>query len=161
MNDINSNLLKLKSSDDKIIEIDENIFKRSNFFIELKDILHLDEEIDIKGINSKTLIKIIEYLNHYQNQEPMIIPKPLPNSDLNHVLIEWDYNYITPISIEECIDLVNAADFLGITELENLASARLASEMINCPIEEARKKFGIVTDMTEEEMAEYDKYPLD
>ena len=57
--------------------------------------------------------------------------------------------------------MVNAANYLGINELVNLTSARLASEMINCPIEEARAKFGIVPDMTEEEMAEYDKYPLD
>lgn len=33
--------------------------------------------------------------------------------------------------------------------------------MINCSIEEVREKFGIVPDMTEEEMAEYDTYPLD
>ena len=42
-----------------------------------------------------------------------------------------------------------------------MASVRLAYEMINCPIEEAREKFGIKPDMTEEEMKEMDKYPLD
>ena len=161
MNDIYSNILKLKSSDDEIFEIDENCLQRSNFFIQLKDILDPNEEIDIKNVDSKTLSKIIEYLKHYQNEEPNIIPKPLPTSDLKQVLIEWDYNYIIPISLEECIDLVNAADYLGIADLKNLASARIASEMINCPIEEARQKFGIVPEMTEEEMTEYNKYPLD
>ena len=33
--------------------------------------------------------------------------------------------------------------------------------MINCEVEEAREKFGITSDMTEEEKEEYDKYPLD
>ena len=160
MNDINSNILKLKSSDEKIFEIDENCLKRSNFFIQLKDILNLNEEIEIKDVESKTLTRIIDYLKHYQNEEPKIIPKPLPSSDLKPILSPWDYNYINPISIEECIDLVNASNYLGIVYLVNLACARLASEMINCPIEEARAKFGIVPDMTEEEMAEYDKYPL-
>ena len=161
MNDVDSNILKLKSSDEKIFEIDEICLKRSNFFMSLKDILNLNEEIDIKNVDSKTLYKIIDYLKHYQNEEPKFIPKPLPGPDLKPILGEWDYNYIIPISLEESIDLVNAADYLGIRGLVNLTSARLASEMINCPIEEARAKFGIVPDMTEEEMAEYDRYPLD
>ena len=37
----------------------------------------------------------------------------------------------------------------------------MAHEMCNCEVEEARKKFGIECDMTEEEIAEIDKYPLD
>ena len=40
-------------------------------------------------------------------------------------------------------------------------AARLAHEMCNCEDEEARRKFGIECDMTEEEIAEIDKYPLD
>ena len=37
----------------------------------------------------------------------------------------------------------------------------MAHEMCNCEIEEARQKFGIECDMTEEEIAEIDQYPLD
>ena len=33
--------------------------------------------------------------------------------------------------------------------------------MINCDDEEARKKFEIVPDMTEEEIRECDKYPIE
>ena len=66
-----------------------------------------------------------------------------------------------PLSLEDCVNLVNAANFLDISELVSLASARLAYEMINCDVEEARQKFGIFPDMTEEEMKEMDKYPLD
>ena len=138
MNDINTNIIKLKSSDEKIFEIEENCLKRANFFKELKNILNPDEPINIKGVDSNTLIKIIEYLKHYQNEEPSEIPKPLPSPDLKNILNEWDYNYISPISLENCIDLVNAANYLGIKGLVNLTSARLASEMINCTVEEAR-----------------------
>ena len=63
--------------------------------------------------------------------------------------------------LEECVDLVNAANLFNINELVNLCSARLAYEMINCPIEEAREKFGMPPNMTEEELRELDKYPLD
>ena len=40
-------------------------------------------------------------------------------------------------------------------ELVNLVAARLASEMINCEIEEAREKLGITPDLPQEEMDEY------
>jgi len=33
--------------------------------------------------------------------------------------------------------------------------------MCNCDVEEARKNFVIECDMTEEEVVEFDKYPLD
>ena len=163
MNDSNSNIIKLKSSDGKVFEIEENCLKRANFFNELRNILNPDEEINIKDVDSITLIKIIEYLKHYQNEEPKEIPKPLPSPDLKVVLNEWDYNYISPISIEDAIGLLNAADHLGIEKLVHLVSAKLASETMNCSIEEARAKFGIKLDeiMTKEELEEYEKYPID
>ena len=156
-----SHLIKFISSDGKIFEIKENCLKRSGFFNELKDILNLNEEIPLARADSKNLCLIIEYLNHYENEEPREIPKPLPGPDLKPVLSEWDYNFIMPLTLEETIDLVNTANYLNIPELVNLASARLAYEMINCTIEEAREKFGIKYDMTEEEIQEMDNYPLD
>ena len=65
------------------------------------------------------------------------------------------------MSIEECIDLVNSANILEISSLVDLASARLASEMMSGTIEEVRAKFGVDPNMTEDELKEFDKYPLD
>ena len=156
-----SHLIKFKSSDGSIFEIEESCIKRSKYLQEMKDILNLNEEIHIKEVDGKTLQKVIEYLKHYENEEPKEIPKPLPSYDLKPILSEWDYYFIMPLSLEECIDLVNGANFLDISELVNLVSARLASEMINCSIDEAREKFGIKCALTEEEINELDKYPLD
>jgi hypothetical protein len=33
--------------------------------------------------------------------------------------------------------------------------------MVDKPVDEVQKTFGIENDMTEEEMKEYDKYPID
>ena len=154
-------MVKLKSKDGEKFEVGENCLDRSKLFIEFKDIWNLEQEIMIKGADGKTLSKVIEYLKYHVNEEPKEIPKPLPGPDLKPILSEWDYNYISPPPLEDVVNLVNAANYLDISDLINLASARLASEMINCPVEEARKKFGIKTDMTEEEKAEYDKYPID
>ena len=105
----------------------------------------------------------------YKDKEPKEIPKPFPertdeeffkgivNNDDN----DATYNYLKKLDIEAAINLVNAANYLQIDGLINLLAAKLAHEMCNCEVEEARKKFGIECDMTEEEIAEYDKYPLD
>ena len=154
-------MIKLKSSDGEIFEVEENYLNKSKVLCELKEFLKPDEDLLVKEVEGKTLSKVIEYLKHYVNEEPKEIPKPLPSADLKPLLSEWDYNYISPPPLEDVVNLVNAANYLDISDLINLASARLASEMINCSVEEARKKFGIKGDMTEEEIKEMDKYPLD
>ena len=154
-------MIKLKSSDGEIFEVEENYLNKSKVLCELKDFLKPDEELHVKEVEGKTLSKVIEYLKHHVNEEPKEIPKPLPSADLKPLLSEWDYNYISSFSLEDTVDLVNAANHLDINDLINLASARIASEMKNCSVEEARIKFGVKCDMTEEEMKEMDKYPLD
>ena len=109
---------------------------------------------------------IIKYLEHYKDTEPKEIPKPFPertdDAFLKSILNDdWTFDYLQGMTLEESINLVNAANYLQIDGLINILAAKLAHEMCNCEVEEARKKFGIECDMTEEEVAEYDKYPLD
>ena len=157
-----ANVRKLKSSDGKIFEVNEKILSTSKFFKDLiNDYPQPDQEITINQVDGKNIEKIIEYLKHYENEKPKEIPKPLPNNDLKSVLSEWDYSFINPLSIADLIDLINAANFLDIGDLVALTAAKLAAEMLTGTIEEVREKFGIKCDMTEEEIAEVDKYPLD
>ena len=65
------------------------------------------------------------------------------------------------MSIKEAINLINAADYMKIDGLINILAAKISHEICNCDLEEYMKKFGIETDLTEEEIAEMDKYPLD
>ena len=120
-----------------------------------------DKDIPLNEVDSKSLKKIIEYLKHYTDEKPKEIPKPLSSGDLKPVLSEFDYNFITSVSFPDCVPLVNAANYLDIPGLCDLVCARLASEMLNCEVEEAREKFSIECDMTPEEVEEIEKYPLD
>ena len=157
-----ANVRKLKSSDGKTFEVNEKILSTSKFFKDLiNDYPQPDQEITINQVDGKNIEKIIEYLKHYESEKPKEIPKPLPNNDLKSILSEWDYNFINPLSIADLIDLINAANFLDIGDLVALTAAKLAAEMLTGSIEEVRDKFGIKCDMTEEEIAEVDKYPLD
>ena len=160
---MNSGLRKLKSEDGQVFEVEESCLLKSKYF---KDLINdyypdPDQEINISQIDGKNLSKIIEYLKHYENEKPKEIPKPLTSSDLKPILSSWDYNFINSMSLEECIDLANAATFLYINGLINLSTAKLASEMMNGPIEQVREKFGIKSDMTEDEMKKFEKYKLD
>ena len=123
----------------------------------------IDQEITVNEVDAKNLEKIIEYLKFHETEKPKVIPKPLPNNDLKSILSEWDYNFTKNLSIAEAIDLINASNFLDIGDLTSLISAKLATEMMTGSIDEVREKFGINPGlgMTEEEMEEINKYPLD
>ena len=159
--------VKLKSSDGKIFEVPIDILQKSKLFTDINQNDEDEEnEIELKEIDGKNLERIIEYLKHYKDIEPKEIPKPYPertdDAFLRSILNDdWTFDYIQNMTLEESIHLINAADYLQIDGLINILAAKLAHEMCNCDGEEARRKFGIECDMTEEEVAEYDKYPLD
>ena len=159
--------VKLKSSDGKIFEVPFDILQKSKLFTDINQNDEDEEnEIELKEIDGKNLERIIEYLKHYKDIEPKEIPKPFPertdDAFLRSILNDdWTFDYIQSMTLEEAINLINVANYLQIDGLINILTAKLTHEMRNCDVEEARRKFGIECDMTEEELAEYDKYPLD
>ena len=157
--------VKLMSNDGKIFEVPDTILQKS---ILLKDLTtdNEGEVITLKEVNEECLKRIIEYLYHYKDFEPKEIPKPFPeNCDANFLRSilndEWTFNYLNNLSIDKAIDMINAANYLQIDGLTNLLSAKLAYELSNCSVEEAKQKFQIEGDLTPEEIEEFDKYPLD
>ena len=155
-------IVKLKTSDGKLYEVPYDVIKKSKLLENSNE----DENIILLNeIDSKNFDLVLQYLNHFKDKEPKEIPKPFPertDEEFFRSILEddWTYNFLQ-MSIEDAISLVNAADFLQLDGLINLLAAKLAHEMCNCEVEEARRKFGIECDMTEEEIEEYDKYPLD
>ena len=155
-------IVKLKSSDGKLYEVPYDVIKKSKLLENSNE----DENIILLNeIDSKNFDLVLQYLNHFKDKEPKEIPKPFPertDEEFFRSILDddWTYNFLQ-MSIEDAISLVNAADFLQLDGLINLLAAKLAHEMCNCEVEEARRKFGIECDMTEEEIEEYDKYPLD
>ena len=169
MADVAPKKVKLKTSDNVIKEVDSDILMKSKLLRGLFEDLEpeeLEEIIALNDVDSKYLDLIIKYLEHYKDMEPKEIPKPFPERTDEEFMKgilndQWTYEYLTNQTLEELINLVNAADYLQIDGLISIIAAKLAHEMCNCEVEEARKKFGIECDMTEEEIAEIDKYPLD
>ena len=167
-------LVKIKTYDNKIYEVPGDIIIKSKLLDGLiEDYDYFNDKdaeiIALSEVDSKNLELVIEYLQHYKDKEPKEIPKPFPERTDEEFLRgildnddnDWTYNFISKLSIEEAINLVNSAHFLQIEGLINILAAKLSHEMCICDVEEARQKFGIECDMTEDEVAEYDKYPLD
>ena len=157
--------VKLMSSDGKIYEVPDTILQKSTLLKELTTD-NEGEVITLKEVNEECLKRVIEYLYHYKDFEPKEIPKPFPeNCDANFLRSilndEWTFNYLNNLSIDKAIDMINAANYLQIDGLTNLLSAKLAYELSNCSVEEAKQKFQIEGDLTPEEIEEFDKYPLD
>ena len=158
--------VKLKTSDNIIKEVDSNILMKSKLLDNLLRDFNEEELFSLPDVDSKYLELVIKYLEHYKDFEPKEVPKPFPERTDEEFMKgilndQWTYDYLTNQTLEELINLVNAADYLQIEGLINIIAAKLAHEMCNCEVEEARKKFGIECDMTEEEIAEIDRYPLD
>ena len=165
--DDNSQIIQLRTNDNKLFKVPKDILLKANLISELIEDAEKDNEaILLKEVDSKNLELIIEYLQHYKNMEPKEIPTPFPEKTdddfLRSILNdEWTFNFIQKINLDDAMNLINCVEFLQIDGLIKILSAKVAHEMCNCEVEEARKKFGIECDMTEEEIAEYDNYPLD
>ena len=162
-----SKIVKLKSKDNQIYEVSIDLLEKAKLISGIvEDASDEDDTIFLREIDEINLIRIIDYLVHYQKEEPKEIPKPFPDRTddafLRSILNDdWTFDFLQNMTLDEGINLINAANYLEINGLINILAAKLAHEMCNCEVEEARKKFGIEGDMTEEEIAEYDKYPLD
>ena len=162
-----SKKVQLKSSDNKIFEVPVDILKKAKLISESLDEASEGKEIIfLREVDSFYLEKIIKYLEHYKDFDPKEIPKPFPertdDAFLRGILNDdWTFDFIKQFTLEELVNLVNSANYLQIGGLVDIIGARMGQEMCNCELEEARKKFGIECDMTEEEIDEIDKYPLD
>ena len=85
-----------------------------------------NSELYLKDIKYSTIIKLKEYLEHYDDNTPKKIEMPLPNKDFKECIDEWDYNFIN-FDIEIILELMVAANFLDINSLLDLTSAKIAS----------------------------------
>ena len=155
--------VKIKTSDKKIYEVPIDILRKAKLISGLVEQASDESKIILlREVEGKHLEQILQYLKHYKNFEPKKIPKPFPErtdeSFFRGILNdEWTFNYLQGFSIEEAVPIVNGANYLRIKGLLRILAAKFAYETCNCDVEEAREKFGIECDMTEEEVARIDR----
>ena len=156
----NNTIILFSAENEKFI-IDKKAAKRSGL---LKNCIEDDEnfkELNLIDIDSKFLKIIIEFLEHYKDSEPKLPPTPLKDSDLMENLDEWSILFFSKLNLEDIISLINASNYMDIESLIQICCGILASNMVDKPVDEIEKTFGIEYDLTEEEMKEFDNYPID
>ena len=139
------------SSDEQKFEISAKAAMRSQIVKE-SIIGNNQEEIEFKVNNIKgdILKKVIEYLEHYENEEPKEIERPLPSLNFEECVDGWDYNFID-IDLDTIFEVILASNYLNIPPLLELASAKMASIIKGKTSEEVRQIFGIQNEFTPEE----------
>ena len=156
----NNSIILFSAENEKFI-IDKKAAKRAGL---LKNCIEDDEnfkELNLIDINSKFLKIIIEFLEHYKDSEPKLPQKPLKDSNVMQYLDEWSILFFSKLNLEDIISLTNASNYMDIECLLQICCTYIASSMVEHQVDEVQKAFGIENDLTEEEMNEYDSYPIE
>ena len=143
----------LISSDGKKLETNENAIKKSLLLKNTLNDYPDHAEIPLKNVKSEILKKIIEYLEHYENEEPKEIPKPLPDNNFEKHVDKWDYDFIN-LDLETISEIIISANHMDIKPLLELASAKVASIIRVYDKKKIREEFHISNDLKPKEEEE-------
>ena len=107
-------------------------------------------EFKVDKVKGTVLKKVVEYLEHYKDQEPKEIERPLPSQNFNECVDDWDYNFID-LDLDKISEINLAANYLDIRPLLELSGAKIASLIKGKTTQEVRKIFNIENEFTPEE----------
>ena len=107
-------------------------------------------EFNANQVRGEVLKKVVEYLEHYKEEKPKEIQKPLPSSDLKDCVDEWDYNFIN-IELNDVFEIILASNYLNIQPLLNLCSTAIAVKIKGKSTAEIRQILNITNDFSPEE----------
>lgn len=153
--------MNIKSNEGDIISIPLFIARNSGYFRNIVNSTPFrrdqQPEVELETIDTETLVKIRDYLEHYQNKYPKSIEKPLEYCNFKECVDEWDYKYINEDDVNKIIQILNAAEFLKIPSLVDLAAAKLASFLKGKSPKELKENLNIPLDnFTPEDNQEID-----
>merc|ERR1719266_49487 len=147
-------MLKLKSSQGEIFEVELEAASMSMLIKNMADDSGTDEEIPLLKVDTAILSKVIDYCKYHKDSPPEEIQKPLKSTNLIECGVsEWDAEYVN-IEQEVLFEIILAANYLDIKSLLDLTCAKVASMIKGKNTEEIRKQFNIVNDFTPEEEAQ-------
>ena len=148
----------LISSDSKRFEISAKAAMRSEIIKEsILDSKEDEIEFNVNKVNGDILKKIVEYLEHYKNEEPKEVERPLKSKDFKECVNEFDYQFVSKIgNYEELKNLILSANFLNIKPLINLLSAYIAHKIKGINTSTIRNTFNI-KELNKQEQKQFDE----
>jgi len=143
--DAESTLVKLKSKQEEEFHLEKEVACRSITVKNMVDDTGLDTPVPLPMVDSKILIKVIEYCKYHHKAEQESLPEDEKNV--------WDKDFVK-VDDETLFNLILAANYLDIKTLLDLTCKTVADEIKGKTPEEIRIRFNIKNDFTPEEEEE-------
>ena len=149
--------IKLESKEGKKISVSKK--KAIALSVLIKTSLESDPEateVPLPGVKYDTLVKIIDFINLYDEKNPLKLVTSVPFID--EQVDKKYFNFISRFdnkNVSELIDLINAANYLDMPALISLSTAQLANIIMknkNNGTEELAKILGVKSDLGSKEI---------
>lgn len=131
-------LIKLKSSDSKLFEVDRDVLKNFKMVEEMLDIIGLDEPnidvIPLKKINST----ILEIILKWAEQKQQELHTKQSSDELSDQLSEFERKFVDSCDDRQIFEIINAAHFLGAEALSEMLIKEIAKKCSNKATEQYR-----------------------
>ncbi|CAN6568524.1 unnamed protein product [Malus baccata var. baccata] len=120
-----SRVVKLRSSNNEIFEVEEAMAALSEPIKSLVDVIGVNHLIPLPEVNSKTLVMVIEWWKiKHNNASHQGTTKSTSNTQL---IEEWEAEFVEELDqANVVIDLLCTANFLSVKELQDLMFQKLA-----------------------------------
>jgi alkylhydroperoxidase/carboxymuconolactone decarboxylase family protein YurZ len=130
--------VSIQSKEGKIYKVSRKAAFLSEMMKEIPEdcVIPLNED-------SKTIEKIIEYLEHFNGNNPQEIQKPLLSTEMKKITDEWSAQFIDKLTIEELVNLTAAAHYIQSECLLNLCCAKMVALCKGKSENEIFKVFGV------------------
>ncbi|CAD6233872.1 GSCOCG00007366001-RA-CDS [Cotesia congregata] len=144
--------LELISADGKIFPVDKDVVNNWVTVTEMLELLQgeSDSQVHLPAVNGSELKKIIDWSRANGGN----LPRPNAEGDPVTVqLTEADQFYFASIENGELINVINAANYLGIERLLDVTTQLLADRIRVKEPHQIRAEFNLVNDLHEEDRA--------
>ncbi|KAK4707878.1 hypothetical protein R3W88_028803 [Solanum pinnatisectum] len=146
-------MVTLKTKDDKEFEVEEAAIIQSEMIKNMVEDGCATSVIPLPNIDSKTLTKVIEYLNKHITKDEADVKGKAVETGEEDDLKEFDEQFLS-VDWEELSDIIMAANYLNIHELMELCCQSAADRLKNKSVRAVREMLKITNDLTEEEEKE-------
>ncbi len=138
-------LLKIRTQDDKEIEVQSEDLGISNLIHMLTDSIEdeneMFEEIPLFNVPHRVFLKVLAFTRHYHKDPMKTIHKPLKD---NHLPVQkWYVDFVSVETRESLYELLEAASYMDIEPLQDLLCARIATLIKGTECDELKKIFGL------------------
>ena len=138
-------IVKLKSKQEEVFEVEAKAAFRSITIKNMIDDTGFQVHVPVPMVDSRTLVKVIEFLKYHQKAEDENTPEDEQKL--------WDRDYVK-VDDETLFNLILASNYLDIKALLDLTCKTVADEIKGKTPEEIRTRFNIKNDFTPEEEEE-------